>query len=125
MVLLPQRIGQRAWRTLHYTTFLAFPGATLHGLADRSDSGAPWAHGVYLGPPSVVFLLVYRIAMSLSARAKARDRAAEDAFPLGGGRSDSFPGAAQRAAAIADGASRAGRGHALPIRERRAGRAIR
>ena len=33
-----RRIGQRAWRTLHYVTFLAFVGSTLHGLIAGTDS---------------------------------------------------------------------------------------
>jgi len=112
---LRKRIGQRAWRTFHYVTFLAFAGATIHGIAAGSDSNAPWAEAIYLASAVVVvFLLTYRIAMSMAARSEARDRAAEAASPFGGGRSDSFPGAAQRAAAIAD--VRSG-GSYLPVRE--------
>ena len=88
---LRKRIGQRAWRTFHYVTFLAFAGATVHGIASGSDSNAPWAEAIYLASAVlVVFLLTYRIGMSMATRAEARDRAAEGAFPLGGGRSDSF-----------------------------------
>ena len=65
-----RRIGQRAWRTLHYVTFLAFLGATVHGVAAGSDSSSPWAQWLYLGSAVVVtFLLVYRIAMSMATRA--------------------------------------------------------
>jgi predicted ferric reductase len=100
---LRKRIGQRAWRTFHYVTFLAFAGATIHGIASGSDSNAPWAEAIYLASAALVlFLLTYRIGVSMATRAEARDRAAADALPLGGGRSDSFPAAAQRAAAIAD-----------------------
>ena len=38
---LRRRIGQRAWRTLHYLTFLAFVGATVHGIAAGTDSTTP------------------------------------------------------------------------------------
>ncbi len=34
-----RQIGQRAWRTLHYVTFLAFVGATVHGVMAGTDSG--------------------------------------------------------------------------------------
>ena len=62
-------IGQRAWRTLHYVTFLAYAGSTFHGIASGSDSGSFWAQGLYLGSMVVVaFLLVYRIGMSLMER---------------------------------------------------------
>ncbi|HEY4753276.1 MAG TPA: hypothetical protein VIH37_08330 [Candidatus Limnocylindrales bacterium] len=70
-----RHIGQRAWRTLHYLTFLAFAGATAHGIASGTDSGAPWAHWLYLGAmTAVTFLLVYRIGMSLLGRAWRRGR---------------------------------------------------
>ena len=72
-----RRIGQRAWRTLHYVTFLAFAGATAHGIAAGTDSGAPWARWVYLVSMSVVaFLLAYRIGLSVAERAEARRREA-------------------------------------------------
>ena len=60
-----RRIGQRAWRTLHYVTFLAFLGATVHGIFAGTDSGTPWAWWLYVGSTVVVvFLLVYRIALA-------------------------------------------------------------
>lgn len=62
-----QRIGQRAWRTLHYVTFVAFLGATAHGVMAGTDSGTSWAWWIYVGSTiAVVFLLTYRIALSLS-----------------------------------------------------------
>ena len=64
-----KRIGQRAWRTLHYVTFLAFAGATFHGIASGSDAGSGWAQGLYLGSVTVVaFLLTYRIVLSILER---------------------------------------------------------
>ena len=66
---LRRRIGQRAWRTLHYVTFLAFVGATMHGVMAGTDSGTPWAWWMYVGSTvAVVFLLVYRISLSASGR---------------------------------------------------------
>ena len=67
-----RQIGQRAWRALHYVTFLAFVGATVHGVMAGTDSRSPWAWGMYVGATiAVVFLLVYRIGMSLSGRQPA------------------------------------------------------
>ena len=116
---LRKRIGQRTWRTFHYVTFLAFAGATVHGIGSGSDSNAPWAEAIYLASAILVlFLLTYRIGMSMAARSAARagsrGQADGEAYPLGGGRVDAFPGAAQRAAAIAD--VRAG-GSYLPVSE--------
>ena len=74
-----RQVGQRAWRALHYLTFAVFVGTTVHGIMTGSDSGAEWAFWFYLVPgATVVFLLVYRIVVSISARLDGRsaDRAA-------------------------------------------------
>ena len=76
------RIGQRAWRLLHYVTFVALLTSTLHGLQAGSDSGTPWAWGIYVGATvAVVFLLVYRVALSVSTR-RARTRTPAAAHTL-------------------------------------------
>jgi predicted ferric reductase len=68
-----RQIGQRAWRTIHYLAFLAFAGATLHGIAAGTDSGTAWAQWLYLGSAAViVFLLTYRIGMSVAAAGARR-----------------------------------------------------
>ncbi len=67
-----RRIGQRAWRTLHYVTFLAFVGVTVHGIGAGTDSAQGWAQALYIGSAAVVtFLLVYRIALSVAGRRSA------------------------------------------------------
>jgi DMSO/TMAO reductase YedYZ heme-binding membrane subunit len=66
---LRRRIGQRAWRLLHYLTFLAFVGATAHGLGAGTDSGAAWAWWLYVGATvAVVFLFGYRVTTAIAAR---------------------------------------------------------
>ncbi len=68
-----RRIGQRAWRLLHYATFLAFIGATAHGLGSGTDT-AGWAWWIYLVCTDlVVFLLIYRIGVSVAGR-RSRQR---------------------------------------------------
>lgn len=55
-------IGHRAWRTLHYGTFVVFVLATLHGLLAGTDSGNPLVVAVYaLAALSVALLTAYRI----------------------------------------------------------------
>jgi DMSO/TMAO reductase YedYZ heme-binding membrane subunit len=72
-----RRIGQRAWRALHYLTFLAFAGSTAHGLMAGTDSTAPWAWWLYVGSSAVVaFLLGYRIAISVANRIRPERRIA-------------------------------------------------
>jgi sulfoxide reductase heme-binding subunit YedZ len=67
-----RRIGQRTWRALHYTTFLAFVGATAHGVMAGTDSSAAWAFWIYAGATvTVVFLLGYRISTALAGKARA------------------------------------------------------
>jgi DMSO/TMAO reductase YedYZ heme-binding membrane subunit len=64
-----RQIGQRAWRLLHYLTFLVFVGAIGHGVMSGSDSGSAWAFWLYLVPgATAVFLLVYRIVISVAMR---------------------------------------------------------
>ena len=66
---LRKRIGQKRWRTLHYVTFLAFLGATAHGLMAGTDTAAPWAFwGYLLITAMVVFLTSYRIVLAVSLR---------------------------------------------------------
>ena len=61
-----RRIGQRAWRLLHYTTLLAFCFATVHGVMSGTDTPADWAFWIYAtATVAVVFLLGYRITLGL------------------------------------------------------------
>jgi predicted ferric reductase len=83
---LRRHIGQRAWRSFHYVTFLVFIGVTVHGIAAGSDSDAPWAEAIYLGSAALVlFLLTYRIGTSLATRSAARAVTRERADGAGGG----------------------------------------
>ena len=78
-----KRIGQRAWRMLHYLTFLSFAGATAHGLLSGTDTSS-WGRWVYLtATVPVVFLFVYRIVLAIGK-------------PRGGGVPSRLPPAGQR-----------------------------
>jgi DMSO/TMAO reductase YedYZ heme-binding membrane subunit len=46
---LRRRIGQKNWRRLHWATYGLFALAAAHGVLTGSDSGEPWALGLYLG----------------------------------------------------------------------------
>ncbi len=66
---LRRRLGQRTWRRVHYLTFLAWLGATVHGLLSGTDTSAPWALWSYVATATAVsFLLGYRVIRSLSER---------------------------------------------------------
>ena len=64
-----RRIGQRTWRALHYLTFLAFAGATAHGILAGTDTATPWAWWSYVAASMVViFLTAYRVALAIEGR---------------------------------------------------------
>ena len=82
-----RRIGQRTWRLLHYVTFLAFAGASYHGIASGSDSGSVWEFWIYLVPvTAMVFLTTYRLVVGLSNRFRRLRQVRGGAAP--GGRAD-------------------------------------
>jgi predicted ferric reductase len=66
---LRRRLGQRAWRTVHYLTFLAWLFATAHGLMSGTDTSAPWALWSYAATAAAVaFLFGYRLIRSVAGR---------------------------------------------------------
>ena len=66
-------IGQRAWRLIHYLTFLGFLGVTGHGIAAGSDSAAPLATWAYIVPcAAVAFFFAYRLVVGITARRAGR-----------------------------------------------------
>jgi DMSO/TMAO reductase YedYZ heme-binding membrane subunit len=69
-----RQIGQRAWRILHYVTFLVFIGSSVHGILSGSDSGTPWAFWMYvLTVTAAIFLTVYRIVISIAGHTNKFD----------------------------------------------------
>ena len=68
-----KRMGQKAWRRLHYLSFLAFLAATAHGLMAGSDTQAAWVFWGYLVMTAiVVFLLTYRVLLAVERDQPAR-----------------------------------------------------
>lgn len=79
---LRPRIGQRAWRALHFLSFAAFLGATAHGLLAGTDSGLPWIRGAYAASASLVlWLVLYRAGTAVSAKWAAAQRIAGSPAP--------------------------------------------
>jgi sulfoxide reductase heme-binding subunit YedZ len=65
---LRRRIGMRAWRAVHWTTYAVFALATVHGLAAGTDSSRPWAGFLYLGAVgAVAFATAWRALTSKGA----------------------------------------------------------
>lgn len=66
---LRKLIGNRMWRRLHYASFVAFVGATAHGLLSGSDSGHLWALALYaVSVALIVSLTTWRIDSAAAAR---------------------------------------------------------
>lgn len=47
--LVRRRLGQRAWRAVHWLAYLAWPAALLHGLTAGNDLGIWWVALVEIG----------------------------------------------------------------------------
>lgn len=57
-----RHIGGRAWRRLHYASFVAFWTAFIHGLLLGTESATLWASLLYLGTAApVIFLSLQRV----------------------------------------------------------------
>jgi sulfoxide reductase heme-binding subunit YedZ len=64
---LRRRIGQKAWRKLHWVTYALFASATAHGLLAGSDSNRSWAVALYLGAiGAVAFATAWRALVPAS-----------------------------------------------------------
>lgn len=51
---LRKRIGTARWRSLHRLSFAVFAAAAAHGILAGTDTGAPWAQGLYAGAVGAV-----------------------------------------------------------------------
>ena len=61
-----KRLGRRAWRLIHYLSFINFMLTLIHGITSGTDSPEAWARGLYWATGlSLVFLTVYRIIVSV------------------------------------------------------------
>ncbi len=57
-----KRIGKKAWRLIHFASFVSYLGVLIHGLYAGTDVTTEWAQGLYWFSGAVLlFLFVYRI----------------------------------------------------------------
>ena len=55
-------IGQKTWRALHYSSFLAWLSALGHSIFAGTDAGVAWVFFLYLGTgAAVAFMVAYRV----------------------------------------------------------------
>jgi predicted ferric reductase len=68
-----KQIGHKTWRWIHFASYGAFLMALLHGVTSGTDSGLLWAQLMYwFAGGSLLFLLAYRVLVSLVKPAGAR-----------------------------------------------------
>lgn len=71
-------IGRRAWRLVHFLSFVLFALALAHGIWSGSDTGASWAQAIYWGSGgTILFLTIYRVLLTrvMLAHATVKQRA--------------------------------------------------
>jgi predicted ferric reductase len=79
---LRKRIGQRAWRALHYLAFVVYALALTHAALAGTDSASPALRAFYFTTAGVVlFLTTYRVLLAAtnSSAAESRDHSARSA----------------------------------------------
>lgn len=70
-----KRIGQRAWRAIHFGSYALFAMVMLHSIFSGTDTGAAWTGLIYwFAGASMVVLTVYRVLVMRSAK-QARSEA--------------------------------------------------
>jgi DMSO/TMAO reductase YedYZ heme-binding membrane subunit len=68
--LLRERIGQRAWRAVHWLAYAAWPLALLHGFTAGTDAFSPWLLAIEVACTLAVgSALLWRIAAGSPRRA--------------------------------------------------------
>jgi sulfoxide reductase heme-binding subunit YedZ len=80
--LVRDRIGQRAWRAVHWLAYASWPLALLHGVESGSDASTPWLIGLELVCIAAVIAAVgWRIAVGRSNRSRLAAIVAGNAAP--------------------------------------------
>jgi len=79
--LLRRHIGRRAWRLVHWTTWVLWPLALVHALGSGTDIGSGWALGIVVTCVAMVLIaLVWRVQPAM-ARSGSPDRNALPVVP--------------------------------------------
>jgi predicted ferric reductase len=74
-----KRIGTKAWRWIHFSSFMTFALVMVHGIVSGTDSQTLWASLMYwIAGGSLLFLLYYRILVTVGA-GRSRQRATKQA----------------------------------------------
>jgi predicted ferric reductase len=72
-----KKIGSKAWRFVHYFTYLCYAGVLIHGLLAGTDAGTGAALTMYwVTGGALLFLTIYRVLHEVQERAEKRARMA-------------------------------------------------
>jgi predicted ferric reductase len=67
------KIGPKTWRAIHYLSFLTYIMALYHGITSGTDTSTTWAQTYYwVSGGSLLFLLIYRIAVTIVTKLEKR-----------------------------------------------------
>jgi sulfoxide reductase heme-binding subunit YedZ len=81
--LVRHRLGVRAWRTVHWLAYAAWPLALLHALGTGTDAGQTWLRLIAAACAGVVLLLVgWRTSTAFGRRPSSGWTAARTAPPV-------------------------------------------
>jgi len=85
--LLRERLGYRAWRAVHWSSYACWPVAMVHGLGTGTDSRLGWVQVLYLACAALVIAAIWwRLVKGLTVESAATRGAAAAAsviLPLG------------------------------------------
>jgi len=71
--LLRHRLGQRAWRAVHWAAYAAWPVAVLHGLGNGTDRGSLWLRAIAaVCAAAVLAALAWRASARFTETARLR-----------------------------------------------------
>ncbi len=70
-----KQIGSKAWRSIHYLSYLTFLGALIHGLLSGTDTGVLASNLFYwITGALLLFLTVYRVFAEMAAASERKQK---------------------------------------------------
>lgn len=68
-----KKIGAKTWRLIHFTSFLMFASALIHGILSGTDSSTPWAITIYTSTGFILLvMIIIRIIRAMAKRSSKK-----------------------------------------------------
>jgi len=68
-----KQISKKVWRFIHYSSFIMFLAALVHGIFSGTDTSSLWAQAIYWSTGSILAVMVaYRIFYAISGKGFSR-----------------------------------------------------